>query len=110
MTPGRVFFIGLLVIAGLLFALNPGEEKFQVFVTDEIASQIGGEGGGLGGLIGRRLGRITGGLAADFFRRENYHLWSIYTADLNGRNPDGEWRFLGIAGTFFTLDQPGDDG
>ena len=110
MTPGRVFFLGLLLAAAALYVLKPGDEEFQAFVTDEIAAQIGGEeGGGLGSFLSRRLGRAAGGLAADFFSREDYVLWCIYTADLNGRAPDGEWRFLGIAGTFITLDRPGDD-
>lgn len=109
MTPGRVLFVGLLVVAGALFLLNPGEDKFQEFVADEIATQISGEGGGIGGIVARRLGRAASGLARDFVRREDYYLWSIYTADLNGRAPDGEWRFLGIAGTFITLDRPMDD-
>jgi len=108
MTPGRIFFIGLLVVAGALFALNPGEEKFQAFLTVEIAEMTGGEGSGIGGIVGRRIGRIVSGVAVDFFERENYYLWSIYTADMNGRSPDGEWRFLGIANTFIPLDQPMD--
>lgn len=109
MTPGRIFFLGLLVVAGALFLLNPGEEQFREFLSDEIAERAGGGRSGVAGFLAERLGRAAGGVAVDFFQRDDYYLWSVYTADMNGRAPDGEWVFLGIANTFLALDQPADD-
>jgi hypothetical protein len=118
MTPFRVLVLGLLVIAGVLYVLNPGPEKFREFLQEELAAQaeerarrvgegVGGDAGGdVAGFIAGRLGRQAGDLASDAFQREDYHLASIYTADLNGRRPGGAWKFLGIAGWFVPLEQP----
>ena len=118
MTPGRILFVGLLVVAGILYVLNPGEEKFKEFLQMEIAEQaeararaegerIGGEfGGAAAGFLAERLGRRAGEIASDTFERENYHLASVYTADLNGRRPGGAWKFLGIAGWFVPIERP----
>ena len=117
MTPFRVLLLGLLVIAGVLFVLNPGPEKFRVFLQEELAAQAeararaageqvaGGIGGDVGGFIAQRLGRRGGDVAADLFEREDYYVASVYAADFNGRQPGGEVSFLGIAGWFFPLDQ-----
>jgi len=118
MTPGRVLFVGLIVVAGILFVLNPGPEKFKEYLQTELAAQaeararqagerVGGEvGGAAAGFLAERLGRRAGGAASDFFGRENYYVASIYTADLNGRQPGGAWTFLGIAGWFIPLEKP----
>lgn len=117
MTPFRVFVLGLLVIAGVLFALNPGPEKFRAFLQERMAEQaesrareageqVGGSiGGGVGGFLAQRLGRRGGDLAADLFEREDYYIASVYAVDLNGRQPGGEVSFLGIAGWFFPLEE-----
>ena len=118
MTPGRILFVGLLVVAGVLFVLNPGPEKFKEYLQVELARQaeeraraagesVGGEfGGAAAGFLAERMGRRAGDLASDFFERENYHVASVYTADLNGRQPGGAWKFLGIAGWFVPIERP----
>ena len=118
MTPGRVLFLGLIVVAAVLFVLNPGPDKFKEYLTTELAEQaearareagerVGGEfGGAAAGFLAERLGRRAGDAASDFFGRENYYLASIYTADLNGRQPGGAWKFLGIAGWFIPIEKP----
>lgn len=120
MTASRVFFLGLVLIAGVLYLLNPGPEKFRAFLQEhlseqaevrarEAGEQIGGDiGGGVGSIVAQRLGRSGGDLAADLFEREDYYLASVYAVDLNGRQPGGEVSFLGIAGWFFSLDEPKD--
>ena len=118
MTPFRVLFVGLLVVAGLLYVLNPGPEKFEEFLQVELAEQaaeraraagedVGGElGGAVTGFLADRLGRKAGSIASQAFEREDYKVASIYTADINGRRPGGAWRFLGIAGWFVPLERP----
>lgn len=118
MTPFRVLFFGLIVVAGILFVLNPGPEKFREFLSEEMAAraeaqareageQVGGSvGRDVGGFLAGRLGRRAGNLASDAFGREDYHVASVYTADLNGRQPGGAWKFLGIAGWFIPLEEP----
>ncbi|WP_412069361.1 hypothetical protein [Rubrivirga sp. IMCC43871] len=107
MTPGRIFFVGLLLIAGLLFWLNPGPDRFQQYIQEAAAQRAGGLGST--SFLNERLGRVAGGIASDTFDREDLYLASIYEADLNGRMPGGEWRFLGIAGWFFVLESPLDE-
>lgn len=113
MTAGRILFFGLLVVAGALYVLNPGPDKFKQFLQVEIADRaeerIGGEGNSVTGFLAERLGRAAGEVGSQAFDRENYYLASVYTADLNGRQPGGAWKFLGIAGWFFPLEDPSAD-
>ena len=118
MTPFRILILGLILVAGLLYVLNPGPEKFRLFLTDELAAQaeqrardagedVGGQlSGKLAGAIARRIGREAGDLASNAFDREDYYLASVYRVDVNGRRPGGEWAFLGIANQFFPLESP----
>ena len=118
MTPFRVIVLGLILVAGVLYVLNPGPEKFKEFLEMELAEQaqeraraagesVGGEmGGAVTGFLAERLGRKAGSLASDAFGREDYKVASVYTADLNGRRPGGAWKFLGIAGWFVPLERP----
>ncbi len=107
MSPGRILFVGLLLLVGLLYVLNPDVDRFQEYIQEETAKRAGGLG--TTSFLNERLGRAAGEIASDAFDRENLYLASIYEADLNGRMPGGEWRFLGIAGWFFVLDSPLDE-
>lgn len=118
MTPFRVLLVGLIAVSALLFVLNPGPEKFEEFLQEELAKQaeeraraageqVGGElGGAVTGFLADRLGRRAGAIASDAFDREDYKLASVYTADFNGRQPGGAYKFLGIAGWFVPLEKP----
>ena len=118
MTPFRILLLGLILVAGILYVLNPGPEKFREFLEVELAQQaeararaageqVGGEvGGAAAGFLADRLGRRAGNLASNAFEREDYKVASVYTADLNGRQPGGAWKFLGIAGWFVPLERP----
>ena len=118
MTPLRILLLGLILVAGVLYLLNPGPETFKEFLEVEVASQaearareageqVGGEvGGAAAGFLADRLGRKAGSIASDAFEREDYKVASVYTADLNGRQPGGAWKFLGIAGWFVPLERP----
>ena len=118
MTPSRVLLVGLVLLATFLYATNPGPETFREFLREEIADQAEAEaraageaaggraGGDVAGFIADRLGRRAGDLASNAFERDNYHLVSVYTADLNGRRPGGAWKFLGAAGWFFPIERP----
>ena len=118
MTPSRILLLGLLLVAGILYLLNPGPEKFKEFLETEVAAQAeararaagesvaGQMGGATAGFLADRLGRKAGSIASDAFGREDYKVASVYTADLNGRRPGGAWKFLGIAGWFVPLERP----
>ena len=108
MTPGRILLIGLILVAGLLFLLNPGPEVFKEFLRAEAAERARERtgGGAATDFLADRLGRRAGDIASDFFEREDYYVASVYKADLNGRMPGGEWTFLGIAGWFTPIERP----
>ena len=111
MTPGRVLFVGLILIAGLLYLLNPGPAAFQEFLQAEAAARArddGESGNSVTDFLDDRLGRRAGRVDIEDVERENYHVASVYRVDLNGRFPGGEWAYLGIAGWFTPIEQPGD--
>ena len=114
MTPGRVLFVGLLLVAGVLYLLNPEPEAFREYLEAEAAARAREEAGEAGNrvsdFIDTRLGRRVSEMASDAFERENYYVASVYEADLNGRFPGGEWKFLGIAGWFTPIESPLDSG
>ncbi|MFN3596149.1 MAG: hypothetical protein ACK41D_02635 [Rubricoccaceae bacterium] len=111
----RVLLIGAALVALLLYALNPGPERFREFLREEAGRYAeqqarqragGGAAGDVAGFLAGRLGRDFGSAASDAFRRDNYHLFSIYEVDLLPRRPGGEFRFLGIANVFLPLERP----
>ncbi|HEX8385040.1 MAG TPA: hypothetical protein VF576_02595 [Rubricoccaceae bacterium] len=118
MTPLRILFFGLVAVAVLLYVLNPGPEKFETFLRQDLAERAqaaaveasGGEGadvgGGMGSFLAERIGREIGGAASHAFEREDYYLASVYRVDLNGPNGGGEWAFLGVANWFIPIEQP----
>lgn len=118
MTPSRILLVGLVLVAGLLFALNPGPDEFRVFLTEELAQQAeqrardagedvaGRFGGAVAGVLARRLGQEAGDLTSAAFERDDYYVASVYHVDVNGRRPGGEWSFLGVAGQFFPMETP----
>ncbi len=115
MTPFRILLVALIVVAGLCFVLNPGEEKFQEFMEVEMAQRAareaqgavegiaGNTAGDVAGFLAGRLGRDVGGVASAAFKRDNYYLASVYRSDLNGSRKGGEVEFLGIANWFIPL-------
>ncbi len=118
MSPGRVLLVGLVAVGVLLYVLNPGPEKFEVFLREEAARQAeqaaldagtaagGNVVGGVSAFLAQRLGREVGGAAAQAFERENYHVASVYRIDFNGPDRGGEWAFLGIANAFVPIEKP----
>lgn len=114
MTPFRVLVGGLMLVAVVLAALNPGEEAFKEFLQEKLAEEVAGRAaaatgnvtGGVADFLAARLGRAVGEYASQAFEREDYYVWSVYRVDVNGREPDGEIEFLGIAGRFFPLKMP----
>ena len=118
MTPSRVLLVGLLAVGVLLYVLNPGPEAFREYLRTELAAQAearareageqvaGSVGGDVAGFLAQRLGRQAGDVASQAFERENYYVASVYRVDLNGRQPGGEWAFLGIANWFTPIEAP----
>ena len=118
MSAGRILFVGLILVVTALYFLNPGPAKFEEFLQKEggqyaadaagdIGEQVaGGTGRDVASWLAERVGREVAGQASRAFERENYHVASLYTTDLNGRRPGGEWTFLGIANVFFPIEKP----
>ena len=107
----RVFVFVVLALAagGLLARYNPGKEEFRDFVKERVERRLSAEIGT------ERIGRIVtmfgtdvaGAIAARASRRTDYLLFSLYRVDLgaDGR-PEDEWKFVGVAGSFFELSRP----
>lgn len=118
MTSGRILFLGFILVVTALYFLNPGPAQFEKFIVREggqyAADAAGDVGEAVAGANGRdvaswlaeRVGREVAGEAAQAFERENYHVASTYSIDLNGRRPGGEWTFLGVANVFFPIEKP----
>ncbi len=105
-----ILVIVLALVAGAFLArTNPGTPEFRDFVKERVEKRLGAE------LGTDRVGRIVtafgtdvaGAIAARAARRTDYMLFSLYRVDLgaDGR-PEDEWRFVGIAGSFFELSRP----
>jgi hypothetical protein len=114
MTPFRVLLGGLMLVAVILTALNPGEEAFKEFLQEKLAAEAAGRAaeatgnvtGGVADFLADRLGRAVGEYASQAFERDDYYVCSVYRIDVNGREPGGEIEFLGIANKFFPLKMP----
>ena len=101
----------VLVSIGLAVALlwfgNPDLEDFRPFVREIARAEIEEATGG--GTLGRVLGGAGSELVAGHIdritTRRTYVVCSTYRVDVNG---DGtpEWKFLGIATRFITLEHP----
>ncbi|MEM1128250.1 MAG: DUF4359 domain-containing protein [Bacteroidota bacterium] len=106
----RVFLVLLGVALGYLAFSNPDMADFTTFVetqSEEIILQETGDG-----VLGRVLSSAGSSLAGSYVDRvteqKNYVLFSVYTVDLDGsRSEEEHWRFLGIAGRFLELEEPG---
>ena len=113
MTPGRILFVGLILVAGLLYLLNPGPVAFQEFLQAEAAARAreagDASGDGVTDFLDDRLGRRAGRVDVEDVERTDYYVASVYRVDLNGRFPGGEWEYLGIAGWFTPIERPDDD-
>lgn len=99
--------LGVIVLAVVLFFLNPGMDDFTAHFKDDTAERIEEETGG--GVLGRVLGGAGSELAAAGVERtttrSSYLVASTYDVDPDG---DGvsEYRYLGVGGTFITLREP----
>jgi hypothetical protein len=118
MTPLRILFFGLLALGVMLYVLNPGPEKFERFIRQDLAERAeaaareaaGGEGadigGGMGTFLAERIGREIGAASSHTFDRTDYYVASVYRVDLNGPQDGGAWAFLGVANWFIPVEQP----
>lgn len=103
----RLALILAAALTALLVLTNPGPERFEAFVQQEVARYVAAQHLPGGGLLGQLGGQLAGRLVRERTERRNYLLVSVYTLDLDGPQRQGqEWRFLGIAGQFVELERP----
>jgi len=100
--------VALLVVVALVFT-NPGPERFERVVDDEVTLVLRQHAADLPG--GEAVARLGGGMVAALVRRhverDNYLLFSVYSIDMAAIGlPGEEWRFVGIATTFFESRRP----
>jgi hypothetical protein len=105
----RTALVALIISVIALAWFNPGMDAFRLFVEEHSERILLNEAGD--SAVGRALAGAGGALAGAYVdrvtERRNYAVFSIYTRDLDGDDEqDEEWRFLGIAGHFFELQQP----
>lgn len=105
----RIGLVLVFTIAGVLYLYNPKPRAFEKYVRNRASEHLQRTLGS--SAIGQAFTDAGVNLAAvvaqKASRRTNYYLWSIYTVDPDG--DDGErdyWRFLGIGGQFFLIEQP----
>lgn len=111
MTPFRILVGGLMLVAVVLAALNPGPPAFEAFLAERIAAEATERAGGVlsegvTDFLADRLGQAAAEAVDQEFQRDNYYVWSVYRVDINAWRPGGEVAFLGIAGKFFPLEMP----
>ncbi|PEN13574.1 hypothetical protein CRI94_09700 [Longibacter salinarum] len=99
--------LGLLLVAFVLFLVNPGMNDFSTFFKERSSDRIEQETGG--GLLGRVLGGAGSELLAagveEATTRRSYLVCSTYDVDPDGDDV-AEYRYLGVAGMFVTLREP----
>ena len=90
----KVLIISLIIIAVLMFMTNPSMDDFG----DHLATQ----NGGAGSLTKERVRS----LAASFYSRDDYYLFSTYTGGMNlfGDSGSREEIYLGMFKTFIRID------
>lgn len=99
--------VAFLVVALILFLMNPGMDDFTGFFKQRSAERIEQKTGG--GVLGRVLGGAGSELVAagveKVTTRRSYVVLSTYDVDTDS---DGvsEYRYLGAAGQFITLREP----
>lgn len=105
----RTALVALLIILIVLLWFNPDMNDFKTFAQIHSERILLHETGdtALGRALAGAGGALTGAYVDRITERRNYLVFSTYTLDLDGADEEGnEWRFLGIGGGFFEMQQP----
>lgn len=106
------FFFFLLIVFGTLALFNPDDADFAVYVNEKAQTAVadrartGGQGF-LSSNTGSSATALSSAFSEGAFQRNNYFVFSTFTADLDG--PDGnrgDWRFLGVGNQFIEMRKP----
>jgi fructose-specific phosphotransferase system IIC component len=90
----------VVVVGGLLFALNPTMDDFSAHLQRQAEVQASKSvQGGLGKALGSLAG-VASGLSAKAYARKDYVVFSTYTL---GKASDPGSRYLGVAKVFIKL-------
>ncbi len=106
---GKIRWFGLGLFVAFLFATNPSREEFEAYVQHRVEEKLGedDEGGHLGRIMTDLGSQVVGSLAARISERSTFGLFSLYTVDVGADgNPDEDWRFLGVGGSFVEISSP----
>lgn len=88
----------ILLLSGFLFATNPTETQFKVYLKEKIKQESVKEGGGIA-LIVELFAAPTAWIIGLGTKRDNFYIFSTYTIELEGR----KYVYIGIANKFFEL-------
>jgi len=104
-----VLLVIALAVGGFLARYNPERPAFQQFVKDRVEQRLSSDLGTerVGRIVTRFGSDVASSIAARAADRTDYLLFSIWSVDLgaDGQAED-EWRFVGVAGSFFELSRP----
>jgi len=101
----------LVILAVVLFLFNPDQGEFNEFIENQTTEHFQRNAGDskLSEALSELGGSLSALLAKQVTERKNYFLFSTYTIALDGDDShDNAWRYLGIAGQFFKLQEPED--
>jgi hypothetical protein len=94
--------LSVIAVLGLLTYTNPGLDRYEQFINQEINEQTRQQGDPLSGA----LGSLFGGFAANWLskqtERKDYVFFSTYDTVLG----NGHLRALGVLNNFYKLEEP----
>ncbi|MDX1438485.1 MAG: hypothetical protein R3284_01150 [Rubricoccaceae bacterium] len=101
----------LLVVFGTLALFNPDEADFALHVREKAQTAVSDQARSLDDSFLIPSDTPTSALAqahaSGAFERNNFVVFSLFKADLDGAQlQGGEWTFLGIGKQFFQLSKP----
>lgn len=103
----RTYLILGAILAGVLWAFNPGMDDFKTHMKTYTAERVESETGG--GMLGRVLGgaasAVVSGGVERVTERSGYVVFSTYDVDPDA-DGTAEYRFLGVARQFVVLREP----
>lgn len=94
----------LCIAAGALYATNPDQEAFGLFLSDYVQTELADDTPGetaLGQKLRKGLGDLAAVAGREVTEREDFYVASIYRLDILNKH----YTFAGVAGQFFLVEK-----